>query len=98
MEDAEAAMQQEINHLMENGVDDTELEKVKNRVESQIEFAEMEVLHKAMSLAYAELLGDADLVNTEKSLYQKVTAAEIQAEAKNILQKENCSTLYYYAN
>ena len=98
MQDAETALQEEINLIIEAGVDSVELEKVKNRVESQIEFAEMEVLHKAMSLAYAELLGDANLVNTEKSLYQKVTSAEIQAEAKNILQKENCSTLYYYAN
>jgi len=98
MQDAESAMQEEINHIIEAGVDSVELEKVKNRVESQIEFAEMEVLHKAMSLAYAELLGDADLVNTEKDLYRKVTAVEIQNEAKSILQKENCSTLYYYAN
>ena len=98
MEDAEKAIEEELNHIIDNGVDAIELEKVKNRVESQIEFAEMEVLHKAMSLAYAELLGDANLVNTEKSLYQKVSAAEIQNEAKNILRKENCSTLYYYAN
>ncbi len=98
MQDAETALQEEINLIIEAGVDSVELEKVKNRVESQIEFAEMEVLHKAMSLAYAELLGDADLVNTEKDLYRKVTAAEIQNEAKSILQKENCSTLYYYAN
>ena len=98
MEDAEKAIEEELNFIIEHGVDDVELQKVKNRVESQIEFAEMEVLHKAMSLAYAELLGDANLVNTEKSLYLKVSALDIQNEAMNILRKENCSTLYYYAN
>ena len=98
MKDAETALQEEINHVLQNEIDAVELEKVKNRVESQTEFAEMELLHKAMNLAYAELLGNPELVNEEKKYYQAVTAADILREAKNVLRNENCSTLYYLSN
>ena len=98
MEDAERALLDEIELIKSKGIDEKELEKVKNRVESQTEFAEMELLHKAMGLAYAELLGDANLVNEEKKFYAAVSAQDILNGANEFLVKENCSTLYYYAN
>ena len=72
-----------------------ELEKCKNKVESTLIFTEMDVLNKATNLAISELLGDANLINEEPEKYQKVTAEKIKTVANKILQKENCSTLYY---
>ncbi len=95
MEDAEAAIDEELALVKEQLVTADELTKVKNKVESTIEFSEMEVLNKAMELAFAELLGNADLVNKEVGKYLAVTAEDIKAEANKIFRKENSSTLYY---
>ncbi len=97
MEDAEQALQQELDKIQQAEVTPEELSKVKNRIESQMEFAETETLNKAMNLAYSELLGDANIINMEKEQYLAVTANQIQTQAQNILREENCSTLYYYA-
>jgi predicted Zn-dependent peptidase len=96
--DAENALQQELDKICAFDIEDDELQKVKNRVESLMEFSEMRVLDKAMNLAYYELLGDAGLVNDLVQRYAAVSAAEIKAEARKIFRPENCSTLYYLAN
>ncbi len=48
-----------------------------------------------MNLAYHELLGDADGINTEVSKYLKVTAEEVQEQAQAIFRAENASILMY---
>ena len=98
MEQAERAIDEEISKIAGNLIDEMELTKVKNRVESQIIFSETELLNKAMNLAYYELLGDAAMVNEEAAQYLKTSAADIQEQAQGIFTKENCSVLYYHAN
>ncbi|MCB2221832.1 MAG: insulinase family protein [Bacteroidetes bacterium] len=98
MEEAEKAVQEEIQQITTKPVEIDELEKVKNKIESTLEFSEISVLNKAMNLSYSELLGDADLINQEKSLYTAVTREGIMETAKEIFREDNCSTLYYYAN
>ena len=58
----------------------------------------MELSGRALNLAIAEYMGDAELVNTELVLYRKVTSLDIQKAAQQIFRKENCSTLYYLSN
>jgi predicted Zn-dependent peptidase len=96
--DAEKALQIELDKVVQEKISVDELQKVKNRIESQMEFGETELLNRAMGLAYAELLGDANIVNTEKQQYLAVTAEEIQMQAQQILRDTNCSTLHYLAN
>ncbi|MBK7174732.1 MAG: insulinase family protein [Bacteroidales bacterium] len=96
-ETAETAIEAELEKMRTQEVEETELTKVKNRMESMVEFGEMRVLDKAMNLAYYELLGDADLINKIVDHYAKVTAAEIREQAATILTPGNCSTLYYKA-
>lgn len=98
IEQAEAGIEAELQKAKSETVDDVELQKCKNKVESTLEFSEMDVLNKATNLAVAELLGDANDVNTEGEKYQKVTAADVKRVANDILQKTNCSTLYYLKN
>jgi zinc protease len=98
MEQAEQAIDEEISKIAGNLIDELELTKVKNRVESQIIFSETELLNKAMNLAYYELLGDAAMVNEEAAQYLKTSARDIQEQAQKIFTKENCSVLYYHAN
>ena len=74
-----------------------ELEKVKNRTESVITFEDMSVMSRANSLAMYELLGDANLMNTELQRYQEITAEDICTYANKIFSKENSSTIHYYS-
>ena len=46
-----------------------------------------------MNLCLYELLGDANGVNEEASLYESITAAHIHTIANEILITENCSLL-----
>ena len=95
IEDAEAGIDAEIAKMQNDLVDDTELQKCKNKVESTVTFSETDVLNKATNLAISELLGDANLINLEIENYQKVTAKQVQEQAIKLLQKTNCSTLFY---
>ena len=97
MEDAENAVEEVLEGLKTEPVMETELQKVKNKTESMIAFEDMSVMNRANSLAYYELLGDAELMNTELEKYAAVTVQDILQESRNIFRKENSNTLYYYS-
>ena len=94
-EDADMALVQEIEKLISKGVEEEELQKVKNKIESVLTFSDISTLDRAMNLAYHELLGDASFINEELSKYQDVKTIDIQNIAANILQNSNSTTLYY---
>lgn len=95
---AESALMHELEKLKNEGISSLELEKVKNKTESAMAFEDMSLMNRASSIAMYENLGDANLINTELSKYQQVTAAEIQELSKIIFNENNCSTLYYLSN
>ena len=95
VEQAEAAIWEELFQLTQEEVTEDELTKVKNKSESIMVFAEMSLLDKAMNLAYYELLGDAETLNTEIDKYLAVTPQRILSAAKETFQKQKSSTLYY---
>ena len=97
IEDAEAALWAELAKMQDEYVLAYELEKVKNKTESTLEFAELSILNKAMSLAYFELLGDANQINQEAERYLAVTLEDIKQQSKKLFRKENSSTLIYLA-
>ncbi len=94
---AEKAVLDEIEKIKNEILDAKEVQKVINKTESVICFEDMSIMNRAHSLAFYELLGDADLMNKELSLYQKVTPSMIQQTAKQIFQDTNRNTLYYYS-
>ena len=98
MKEAEAALNDVVQQLLQHGVTEKELEKVKNKTESMMAFEDMSVMNRATSIAMYELLGDANLINTELQRYQEVTADALLQESKIIFSENNCSTLYYYSN
>jgi zinc protease len=95
IETAENAIWEELIKLTQEEITDAEITKVKNKSESIMVFAEMSLLDKAMNLAYYELLGDAEDLNTEIDKYLAITPQEILNAAKTTFKKEQCSTLYY---
>lgn len=97
MEDAEKAVEEELEKIKTEKISEAELQKVKNKTESQIAFEDMSVMNRANSLAFYELLGDAALMNEELDRYGKVTTDDIRNVSREIFRDENSSTLYYHA-
>ena len=95
LEEADAAVEAVVQEMVDQAVSEEELSKVKNQGEATLAFSEVELLNRAMNLAFAANAGNADWVNEEAAQLQAVTADDIQAMARQILRKDNCSTLYY---
>ncbi|MCO6359918.1 M16 family metallopeptidase [Roseivirga pacifica] len=94
---AEGAVWKVLDDFMDERITAEELEKVKNKAESTQVFSEMELLNRAMNLAYAEMLGDADLANQEAAKIRAVSVEDIRAVAKEVIRKTNASVLRYHA-
>lgn len=97
LKEGEDAIKQLIQDLIDKGISDHELEKVKNQSESSHVFSEVEVLNRSMNLAFGQLSGDADWINKEPIKIQGVTTKDIADSAKRILRPQNSSILYYHA-
>lgn len=97
IEEAEIALWTELQRMKDELVLDYELDKVKNKIESKLEFSEISILNKAMTLAYFELLGDVNGINTQAEQYLQVTPEAIKKESRKIFRKGNSSTLIYLA-
>ncbi|HEX2969329.1 MAG TPA: pitrilysin family protein [Bacteroidales bacterium] len=76
-------------------IPDDEVEKVKNRFESTNVFSNTNALNKAVNLSFYELMGRAEMINTEIDIYRKITAKMIGDSARKYFLNSNCSTLYY---
>jgi zinc protease len=98
LRDAEAEVQLILEQLITTGSDEMELEKVKNQTESTLEFGEVEVLNRAMNLAFAKLSGDANLVNEESKIINDTSLDDISRVARAVLKEENSSVMYYQAD
>jgi len=97
IEEAEAAVWEELEKLKNELVPEAELTKVKNKTESTMVFSEMSLLEKAMNLAYFELMGDAENLNHETEKYLAITAEEVREQAQKTFRRKNLSTLVYLA-
>ena len=97
LEELEEAIWAELELIKNEPIDEVELQKLKNRVESQQTFGDVGALNKAMNLTFYELIGDSDLINTEIEHYQAVQVTDIQRVANDIFRKESTSILYYKA-
>jgi zinc protease len=95
LNEAENEVEVVIQNLKENPFDQQELIKVKNQAESMLEFGEVEVINRAMNLAFAKLSGDAGLVNSEAARIESIKPEDIQRVSNQILREENSNVLYY---
>ncbi len=95
IEEGEKAIVEILEDIKQNSVKESELQKVKNQAESSIAFGEVELLNRAMNLAYAALLGNPELINEEAEKIKAVTTADVKNAALKVLKPTNCSTLYY---
>ncbi len=94
---AEDAIEAELDKIRHGLVDERELQKVQNKTESVMAFEDMSVMNRAGSLAFYELLGDGEIMNTEFKKYQDVTVQDLKRISNAVLQPSNSNTLWYLA-
>jgi len=92
---AEEAVRSELDRLASERVIAAELDKARNRYESHRLMQYISVSNKAFSLAYHEVLGDADGINREHEQYMSVTAEEIASAAGLTFRPGNSSVIHY---
>jgi predicted Zn-dependent peptidase len=95
IETAQKAIWHELNKLKSEIINTVELQKVINKVEANLIYAEIGYLNKAISLAAYELMGDAEMINRQSDLYRQVSSSKIRDLAENMFSDQNCSTLFY---
>ena len=82
-----------VDEFLKEKINESELIAVKNKLKTSKAFQEQGLLNRAMNLSYFELLGDANGINEEFSLYDHVKISHISSFAKKCLKKNNCSLL-----
>lgn len=95
IQEAETAIDQEIDKFIREEITEREVQKVIHKTEARISYSEINYQSKASNLAFFEFLGDVDLINTEGAKYSHITTDKIKETATAVFRKENCSTLYY---
>jgi zinc protease len=97
LKEAEEEVEIILRDFSNNSLAEAELDKVKNQAESILEFGEVEVINRAMNLAFAKLSGDANLVNVEAKKIANVSLADVKRVSQEIFQERNSNVLYYQA-
>ena len=95
LEQAEAAVWEELERLAQEPVGALELEKVKNKFESTQIFGNINYLNVATNLAWFELTGCAEDIDREVERYRAVTPARLQAVARRVFRRANASIIHY---
>jgi zinc protease len=97
LEEADEAVKDLLKEIVTNGATDEEVIKVKNQTEATLAFSEVELLNRAMNLAFAANAGNVDWANEDAEIIRNMKSEDLHEAAKNILRPENGSTLYYRA-
>lgn len=94
-EEAEQALDQVIGKFLHEGISDHTLQKIKNQSEAMKTYESIQLLNRAMSLAYYAHLGSPDLYWSEFENKYSLSNTEVEHWANQILRDENSSVLYY---
>ena len=89
LEEAEAAVREELKILQNEAIAAQELVKVKNKFESTQIFGNINYLNVATNLAWFELNGAAEDMEKEVERYRAVTAGQLQTVAQTAFDKAN---------
>ncbi|MFZ9503451.1 MAG: M16 family metallopeptidase [Cyclobacteriaceae bacterium] len=95
LKEAEKFLDEVVYEFALKGPKEEEVEKIRNQAETTLAFSEVEVMNRAMNLAYAALLGNPGMVNEEIEQIRKITGEDIRRVAGDLLKEEQSSVLYY---
>jgi predicted Zn-dependent peptidase len=96
IEEGEAAVWKLINQAIKSGISEETLSKIKNQAETALAFEEIEVLNRAMNIAFFALNDRVEDVNKESSKMQAVTRKQLDQLAHDLIKPEKVCVLYYH--
>ena len=91
----EVAIWEQLDLLRHELVDDQELQKLKNKFESNHYLQNVNYLQRAQMMAFYEAYGDANLINQEVEKYCSIDAASLRKVCRKYITKKNSSVLRY---
>ncbi len=94
-EEAENVLLENLAEFSKLNVEERNLEKVKNQAESSLAFGEVELLNKAMNIAFSSNMGNTNWVNQESEKIQAVTVEDIQDWSNKLINQVGRNTLVY---
>lgn len=92
-EELDSKLWETLQSIDNNLIDEKTLTKVRNKWETGKAFSDMGLLPRAMNLSLCELLGDINLVNTERDMYHAVTVQQLLDFSSKTFIQTNCSLL-----
>ncbi len=96
LENADAAIQQELTVLANDALSSDEIQKQKNKFESSFILRHTNILNKAIHLCRHELIDGAINLNKEIDTYHAITPNMLRDAAAQIFDPANSTTLYYH--
>ena len=97
LEQAEQAVWSELATLKSTSIGEEELNKVRNRSESERTFNNINYLNRAINMAQMELIGQDRELTDELTRYCAISTKDVQRTARKVFTKKNCCVLYYKA-
>ncbi len=94
---ADEEIERTLEGILAGGVSEQEVEKVKVQAETSLVYSEVELLNRAMNLAFAANAGDPAYCQEESSKIQQVSSSKMYEYAHELIHPTRCSTLYYHA-
>ena len=93
--DAEAEVHTMLEDIKRNGPSDHELQKVKNQAYTSLAFQDVELLSRAMNLAFFANLGNPEMINEEQNKIRAVKLESMIQISKEVFSERNMNILYY---
>ena len=91
--DLDKALWGQLDEIKKIGINNDKLESLKNKINTAKAFQEQGLLNRSINLSFFELLGDANGVNEEGFIYQKISGNDLILFASDVLIRNNCSLL-----
>ncbi len=94
-QEGEKALNEVIGEFLDREISERDLQKIKNQGEALKTYESVQLLNRAMNLAYFAHLGDPELYWREFEEKSKIEAGQIKSWAQQLLAEDQASVLYY---
>lgn len=96
--EAEKALDEVIGDFLQMEISEQSLQKIKNQGEAMKTYESVQLLNRAMNLAYFAHLGDPDLYWQEFDQKSQLNPDQIKSWASQLIKEDQSSVLYYQSN
>lgn len=93
--EAEKALDETLDQFLTEEISERNLQKIKNQGEAMKTYESIQLLNRAMNLAYFAHLGNPELYWQEFEEKSKIEAPQIKSWARDLLREDHASVLHY---